>query len=1404
MVESFKYNKQNYKQYNYSSSNNNLDDGEGEGELNTINKNRINKMNLEIDNRNYFNSRRNQQSERNFSSEPDEYDSEEISPTKLQKEKNKKILELNLNEMMAKKAVHQRKTTLRQKEHFKHIKRSGSIEKQFSLSDVSHKDAEEDTQEHNIRQTIDKIFTFTKRRYFDAIISILSSVSFFIYVILTYFPEKLIILDYFDYLVCIAYVFEYIIYVLLAQHKVQHILSLKSILDILSITPLILISFQESNITSISHSFVTGFINITRILRVLRVFKIFYIIKTEENDITKQIFMIISTILMILFIFSGLLQVVENEEVNERLEYTYSPFNVDILQMRTKFHHYIYFTIITITTVGFGDIVTYTALGKALVIFLVLITIALIPKQTNELIQLIGAQSEYARNNYKSSADIKHLVITGDITVDSLESFSLELFHPDHGTQYKHAIIINPREPTKEIEALMSMKSYEHFIHYLEGNPMNDRDLLRGDIIKAKACVIFNNKNSADPNSSDHRNILLALYVKKFVYNNSENTNGFCNFRLSLQLIKPENKYHYYNSLQNIYKKRMPADNLIIIEEIKMNLLAKSCLTPGIMAMISNLVMSSGNIPNNDKDWLKEYSEGRGHEIYRISLSDSYKYLTFLEIVKEIYSKEQAIAFAIEIEVNKVSIVKLNPGNISIDTIISNYDKDDIKININNVKLHVYIICSDKSIAEKVCIMEPDKKQQIKNSLYINNSINKEKSSYINSENDSFDNNNKDFHTINKRFNPNPGVKFNEEVKYLNSNFNSNVKVNNLVEKDTFTNNNYEFNKLNVGLDRNNNNKKSSNSLNKTNMNKDLLNTAMISSNYAPHLSLSYNLNNEYDSFSDSQESDLEEDNNNLKKNYVDYEIDLEEYFTMKNFDFLLNNKNADIMQHTIKDSKEITNHILVCGIHPNLFHFILPLRAKYLGEQNLKYIVILGENLSESLYNSFAKFPFIIYIQGSPLLPENLYRANIMNAEIAVILSNSNIKTDIEESNDNQTLDAETIFIYKAIKKCNKNIQIMTELVSANNIEYLLHKATPNFQSDNPENPESNFNNYEYSPLFASGEVFTPSIIDRITCQIYYNPNILTILEQILNGGATNKNKKIIKLEKELKIPSSNMYLLQMPEAFVSETFEKLFNHLIDSNYVIPLGLYRRSVNENFYFVYTNPSKSILLRQTDLVFVLGQTNNILDLLEDKEISIVEEKKEENNLDKQTTSESDSSSEKLRSQEKQNHALKRQSVFKRKASKIYGKSVIPDISKSSLENTTATTNFGHLNHFEEIKRTNIKKQSTIANKFLGKNSFSQSPEQKIITGNTNAVNPNSQRLPKNSIISEVTIKNNIQAMAEKMSSKYQEINKIKDNLTDIKHNIDGMKKGYDSFINYLNNIIESEIQSELNIYLENK
>lgn len=59
------------------------------------------------------------------------------------------------------------------------------------------------------------------------------------------------------------------------------------------------------------------------------------------------------------------------------------------------------------------------------------------------------------------------------------------------------------------------------------------------------------NKNSRDSNEEDYRNILIALAVKKMVYDElkDQKEENQANIKLCMQLIKPESKDLYYKSL---------------------------------------------------------------------------------------------------------------------------------------------------------------------------------------------------------------------------------------------------------------------------------------------------------------------------------------------------------------------------------------------------------------------------------------------------------------------------------------------------------------------------------------------------------------------------------------------------------------------------------------------------------------------------------------------------------------------------------------------------------------------------------------------------------------------------------------------------------------------------------------
>lgn len=65
------------------------------------------------------------------------------------------------------------------------------------------------------------------------------------------------------------------------------------------------------------------------------------------------------------------------------------------------------------------------------------------------------------------------------MSVAALRNFCSELFHQDHGSQDKNAIIMRLTKPNTEMEIFLHNPKYELFLTYLQGSPMVDRDLKR-------------------------------------------------------------------------------------------------------------------------------------------------------------------------------------------------------------------------------------------------------------------------------------------------------------------------------------------------------------------------------------------------------------------------------------------------------------------------------------------------------------------------------------------------------------------------------------------------------------------------------------------------------------------------------------------------------------------------------------------------------------------------------------------------------------------------------------------------------------------------------------------------------------------------------------------------------------
>lgn len=309
-----------------------------------------------------------------------------------------------------------------------------------------------------------------------------------------------------------------------------------------------------------------------------------------------------------------------------------------------------YFLLVTMSTVGYGDVGAKTVLGKIFIVLFIMISIGMFASWIPEISDILGRRQKYG-GCYKKERGKKHIVVCGHITFDSVSNFLKDFLHKDREDVDVEIVFIHKILPDLELEGLLK----RHFtqVEFFHGTVMDANDLARVKIETADACLVLANKYCEDPDQEDAANIMRVISIKNF----------HAEIKVIVQLMQYHNKAYLLNIPSWDWKR---GDDAVCVAELKLGFIAQSCLAPGFSTLMANLFTMRSDKPATDMpQWQCDYMRGTAMEMYTEYLSSSFNGMTFPEAAELCFSKLKLLLLAIEVrqEDGRESTLAINPGS---------------------------------------------------------------------------------------------------------------------------------------------------------------------------------------------------------------------------------------------------------------------------------------------------------------------------------------------------------------------------------------------------------------------------------------------------------------------------------------------------------------------------------------------------------------------------------------------------------------------------------------------------------------------------------------------------------------------------------------------------------------------
>ncbi|XP_077648843.1 potassium channel subfamily U member 1 [Urocitellus parryii] len=401
---------------------------------------------------------------------------------------------------------------------------------------------------------------------------------------------------------------------LAADDKIKFWLEMNSIVDIFTIPPTFISYYLKSNWLGLR------FLRALRLLELPRILQILQAIKTSNSvKFSKLLSIALST----WFTAAGFIHLVENFG---------DPWLKGRNSQNITYFESIYLVMATTSTVGFGDVVAKTSLGRTFIMFFTLGSLILFANYIPEMVELFANKRKYT-SSYEVVKGKKFIVVCGNITVDSVTAFLRNFLRHRSGEINTEIVFLGEVTPSLELETIF--KCYLAYTTFISGSALKWEDLRRVAVESAEACLIIANPLCSDLHAEDTSNIMRVLSIKNY----------YPKTRVIIQILQSHNK----DFLPKIPSWNWSTgDNIICFAELKLGFMAQGCLVPGLCTFLTSLFVEQNKKISPKQTWQKYFLNSLKNKILTQRLSDDFAGMSFPEVSRLCFVKMNLMLIAIE------------------------------------------------------------------------------------------------------------------------------------------------------------------------------------------------------------------------------------------------------------------------------------------------------------------------------------------------------------------------------------------------------------------------------------------------------------------------------------------------------------------------------------------------------------------------------------------------------------------------------------------------------------------------------------------------------------------------------------------------------------------------------------